>query len=72
MADPNKKRITIYLDLNIEEDNAIWNYFLNRRKNEIIRPLLYNYVNGIQPQIIEKQDNSIDMDDLDFLEDFIK
>lgn len=47
MADPNKKRITIYLDLNIESDKLIWDFFDGKRKNEIIRPILSNYVNGI-------------------------
>ena len=47
MADPNKKRITIYLDLNIESDKMIWDFFDGKRKNEIIRPVLLNYVNGI-------------------------
>lgn len=47
MADPNKKRITIYLDLNIESDKLIWDFFDGKRKNEIIRPILLNYVNGI-------------------------
>ena len=47
MADPNKKRITIYLDLNIESDKLIWDFFDGKRKNEIIRPILSNYDNGI-------------------------
>ena len=77
MADPNKKRITIYLDLNIESDKMIWDFFDGKRKNEIIRPVLLNYVNGIPNVSNSRGTNdtnttSITEDELDMIHDFIK
>lgn len=80
MSDPNKKRITVYLDLSINSDKKIWDFFEGKRKTETIRSILSNYVNGVQDvsasdkieDIELEEDNNLLDEELDMLNDFIK
>lgn len=80
MSDPNKKRITVYLDLSINSDKKIWDFFEGKRKTETIRSILSNYVNGVQDvsasdkieDIELEEDNNLLDEEIDMLSDFIK
>lgn len=80
MSASNKKRITVYLDLEIESDKRIWDYLEGKRKTEIVRNVLSNYVDGM-PNIVKKetvQDSknvnktNITEEEFEMINDFIK
>lgn len=88
MSNSNKKRITVYLDLDIEPDNQIWEYLKGKRKTETIRSILANHINGVptvptNEKLVEDENNKVIDDEkdnpnkildeeLDVLNDFIK
>lgn len=80
MSDPNKKRITVYLDLSIESEKKIWDFLEGKRKTETIRSILSNYVNGVQDvsasdkieDIELEEDNNLLDEEIDMLSDFVK
>lgn len=80
MSKSNKKRITVYLDLDIESEKKIWDFLEGKRKTETIRSILSNYMNGVQTvsasdevEKVETEDgNNISDEELDMLNDFIK
>lgn len=80
MSKSNKKRITVYLDLDIESEKKIWDFLEGKRKTETIRSILSNYMNGVEtvPNGIkieddesEKNNNLLD-EEIDMLEDIVK
>lgn len=80
MSDPNKKRITVYLDLSIESEKKIWDFLEGKRKTETIRSILSNYVNGVQDvsasdkieDVELEEDNNLLDEEIDMLSDFVK
>lgn len=80
MSDPNKKRITVYLDLSIESEKKIWDFLEGKRKTETIRSILSNYVNGVQDvsasdkieDVELEEDNNLLGEEIDMLSDFVK
>lgn len=80
MSKSNKKRITVYLDLDIESEKKIWDFLEGKRKTETIRSILSNYMNGvetvpngikIEDDELEKNNNLLD-EEIDMLDDIIK
>lgn len=81
MSDPNKKRITVYLDLSIDSEKKIWDFLEGKRKTETIRSILSNYMNGVETvstgdeiendELEENKNNLLD-EEIDMLSDFIK
>lgn len=80
MSNPNKKRITVYLDLSIESEKKIWDYLEGKRKTETIRSILSNYMNGVETvptgdkieDESEENNNNLLDEEIDMLSDFIK
>lgn len=79
MSNQNKKRLTVYLDLDIDSDKKIWDFLEGKRKTETVRSILSNYINGV-PTVsannkiedkLENNNNILD-EELDMLSDFIK
>lgn len=79
MSNQNKKRVTVYLDLDIDSDKKIWDFLEGKRKTETVRSILSNYINGV-PTVsannkiedkLENNNNILD-EELDMLSDFIK
>ena len=64
----NKKRITVYLDLNIDSDREIWDYLVGKRKTEVIRQVLFNHIKGNNLVVV----NEFTQDDFDVLDDIVK
>ena len=81
MSNPNKKRITVYLDLSIDSEKKIWDFLEGKRKTETIRSILSNYMNGVETvptgdkieedELEENKNNLLD-EEIDMLSDFIK
>lgn len=79
MSNQNKKRLTVYLDLDIDSDKKIWDFLEGKRKTETVRSILSNYINGVPTvsannKIEDKLDNNNNIldEELDMLSDFIK
>lgn len=72
----SKKRITLYLDLDIEEDKSIWNFLDGRRKSETIRNVLYGYIenSGVPKRKETKKEKrqGLSVEELEIIGDFIK
>lgn len=80
MSSSTKKRITVYLDLEIESDKKVWDYLEGKRKTEIIRNVLSNYVDGV-PNIVKKEvvqdskdidESNITEEEFDMINDILK
>lgn len=80
MSSSTKKRITVYLDLEIESDKKVWDYLEGKRKTEIIRNVLSNYVDGV-PNVVKKEiaqdsknanESNITKEELEMINDFVK
>ena len=68
----NKKRITVYLDLNIDSDKEIWDYLVGKRKTEVIRQVLFNHIKGNNLVVAKEVVNEFTQDDFDVLDDIVK
>lgn len=68
----NKKRITVYLDLNIDSDREIWDYLVGKRKTEVIRQVLFNHIKGSSLVVAKEVVNEFTQDDFDVLDDIVK
>lgn len=68
----NKKRITVYLDLNIDSDREIWDYLVGKRKTEVIRQVLFNHIKGNNLIVAKEVVNEFTQDDFDVLDDIVK
>lgn len=68
----NKKRITVYLDLNIDSDREIWDYLVGKRKTEVIRQVLFNHIKGNNLVVAKEVVNEFTQDDFDVLDDIVK
>ena len=68
----NKKRITVYLDLNIDSDREIWDYLVGKRKTEVIRQVLFNHIKGSPLVVAKEVVNEFTQDDFDVLDDIVK
>ena len=68
----NKKRITVYLDLNIDSDREIWDYLVGKRKTEVIRQVLFNHIKGNGIVVAKEVVNEFTQDDFDVLDDIVK
>ena len=67
----SKKRITLYLDTSIEKERIIYEYLDGKRKNETIRNILYDYINGIPvPNVV--QEDVLDDLEFDMIDDILK
>ena len=67
----SKKRITLYLDTSIEKERIIYEYLDGKRKNETIRNILYNYINGVPvPNVV--QEDVLDDLEFDMIDDILK
>lgn len=80
MSKSNKKRITVYLDLDIESEKKIWDFLEGKRKTETIRSILSNYMNGVEtvPNGIKIEDdeseknNNLSDEEIDMLDNIVK
>lgn len=68
----SKKRITVYLDLNIDSDREIWDYLVGKRKTEVIRQVLFNHIKGSPLVVAKEVVNEFTQDDFDVLDDIVK
>lgn len=68
----SKKRITVYLDLNIDSDREIWDYLVGKRKTEVIRQVLFNHIKGNNLVVAKEVVNEFTQDDFDVLDDIVK
>ena len=67
----SKKRITLYLDTKIEKERIIYEYLDGKRKNETIRNILYDYINGVPaPNVV--QEDVLDDLEFDMIDDILK
>ena len=67
----SKKRITLYLDTSIEKERIIYEYLDGKRKNETIRNILYDYINGVPvPNVV--QEDVLDDLEFDMIDDILK
>ena len=67
----SKKRITLYLDTTIEKERIIYEYLDGKRKNETIRNILYDYINGVpSPNVV--QEDVLDDLEFDMIDDILK
>ena len=67
----SKKRITLYLDTSIEKARIIYEYLTGKRKNETIRNILYDYINGVPtPNVV--QEDVLDDLEFDMIDDILK
>jgi len=73
----NKKRVSLYFNLDVPSDKILWDYLeSNGRKSEIIKRLLRNEINGVQNvpiPSVPKEETIINTTDIDYiLDDILK
>ena len=78
----NKKRVSLYFNLDNSSDKKMWDFLENYgKKSELFKRLLFNYMDGTNissPKNNEelkkdnKKDNKLSQDDLNMLSGLIK
>ena len=65
----NKKRVSLYLNVDNPKEKEIWNFLESYgKKNECIRNALYQYmINGDIKYIKSKEDNKLNKKETDYM-----
>lgn len=74
LQETNKKRISLYFNLNNEEEEALWNFISKKKKNAYLKRLIYNDMMKYEsPAIsVENANTDDDLSDVDLDNDGIE
>lgn len=72
LQETTKKRISLYFNLDNEEEKTLWDFISKKKKNAYLKRLIYNDMMKYEAPAIENTKNNDDLSDVDLDNDGIE